>query len=526
MAREHVDDVRERMQSTDIDRYMRLYGAMRYAFGMKWDSSGVPYNSRTEDFPYFPDIRVTRLAIGQSRRILNAALLSLSRVMTGEPEPEFPQVDSVTGELRKQVFLERYRQGAWWREYGDQFVDMDNFGEGFVEYGPMKNKRTGKDYTAGRNVPITQVIYDRHTRNFGQARWAACIHYTDPKEAIAAYGDDAVRGSIREAFDPNMRKAHKYVRITTYYSNGVGSSSPTYMVFVGNWRNKPVVSIDNPYPRLPVAYGEYMSVAGMPRPFGKVLLQQSTQEAINELELSLRAVVKHGTGIDVFDLNQLHDDDVAALAAGKPMTRIRLKNADPSGRPPVLRIPSMEVANALLQLLAIYERQYSADSNTTEQDRSSAGPASRSATSDQLLDMRSQQGQSLTKRQTLLMYQRNVETATMVMGLADEDPLLVDVLGMNLPVNDPAHPNLSMQAVMEEPSRVLIGQQAVEPQDVSLKQHQRLAALERLAKLVNLTVNPMKYTEETLKAIGEKDLNEWIMQPQAPTADPNAQAVA
>jgi hypothetical protein len=312
----------------------------------------------------------------------------------------------------------------------------------------------------------------------------------------------------------------KYVRVTEYYDLGFGYGvgDPTYSIILGNWNNAPVWHKAMPYERLPIGYGEYMSVPGMSRPIGTIMLQQSTQEAINELEAKLRIEVKRGTGFDLVDAKQLHPDDLERLNRGDTSVRVRIVQPSPNGSPPYIRVPSQEVAQSLLALINLYERQYNADSQTSEMDRGSFSNTKRTATENQLIDARTSQAMTLNKFQTLQFYRRSVEIAGMVMGAVDTDPLPVDLQGYNLTLNDPQQPDLSMAALFEEQSEVLISPQSVEPQDVALKQQQRLAALDRLAPLVGKTVDPMKFTEEALKAIGEKDPSEWIM--QAPAAAP------
>lgn len=506
-------DMGDRLRTFDRDYYEQLYRQQQYAFGKKWGQavtggSGGIVDTRG-DFPFFPDIRIQALAIGQSRRILNNALLGLSRVLTTEPEPEYPQLDSTTEEVRKQIWLERWREYNYSRQHEFAWQDFDGVGNGILLYAPQPNPITKQNYACCRNIPVTQFIYDETVRSIGDANWCACVHYVSPEKAEAMYGAEAIKGHVKTAYYSSGQKGYKYVRITEYFDRGYATGDPSYGLYIGPW-TKPFKRMRLPYPKLPIAYGEYLAVPGMSRPIGKILLQQATQEAINELEAHFRQVIRRGTGFDLVDTTQLDPQDLERLNRGDTNVRVRITKPDAKGNPPYIRIQNQEVAQSVLALLSIYERQYNADSQSTELDRGSMSDSKRSATENQLLDMRSQQGMTLTKHQTLMFYRRSIETFEMVAAVADRDPLTIGLGPYKITIND-GRPERAMAAIFAEKARVVVGAQAVESQDVTVKQAQRVNALKVLEPFaLSGALNLGKYLEELLKAMNERDPDAWM----------------
>lgn len=510
------DEIRDRLNSFDRTYYDQLYRQMKYAFGEPWDKS-IGTSGNDGEFPVYDNIVVRKLGIGQSRRILNNTILTLSRIVTSDPMPTFPQVDHITGELRKEFFLKRYRggnhgDGNWSREVKNAFIDGNQLGVGVVQLGLRTNPLTGKQHVHARHVPITQVIWDRHERSLGRARWVAFVSYIAPEDVIALYGKD-VEKHKREVVD-SAGVTSCYIRVTEYFDLGHGGGAPTYAVFVGPWTGDPVARLDNPFECLPLAYYEHIFVSGMAHPVGEITMQQGSQEAINELERQLRRTVKNGCGIDFYSPDMIDPEDLKKLRRGEVPPLIRLSAQAEPGKPPFFRVPAAEVGQTLLALLQIYERQYNSDSSSTELDRGSYAQTVRSATETAVLDAKSQQGFTISRGELLNLYERLVVTSLAVAAVGDRDECKVDVDGFNLTINDPSDPRLRIDQILDEPSNVLIDRQSVEQADAMRQSAIRLQQLQLCQPLVGKTVSPEWYTTQVLKAIGEKDPSEAMMQAQ------------
>lgn len=520
------DDIRTRLQSFDRAWYDQIYRQTCYAFGEPWTKwRGAP-NSGDGDLPVYPDIVVRQLGIGQSRRILNNSILTLSRVLSSEPMPEFPQVDRITSELRKGFFLRRWHgegygvDGHWAREVEGAFLDGDQLGTGVLQIGLRTNPKTGKQKVHLRHVPLTQTLWDRHERSIGRARWIAFVHYLAPEDAAAMYGDEVLKFK-QELYESSTSERFEFVRITEYFDIGWGNGEgkPTYAVFVGPWCEPAKVRQENTFGCLPVAYYEYICAPGMRRPIGKVVLQMGTAEAINEVERHLRKAVRDGIGFDIVDAQQLDGNDLKRLERGDLNVKVKIINPSTTGAPPYTRVPNLEVGQSILALLNLYERQYNSDSATTELDRGSyAGPV-RSATEAAALDSKSQQQSVLTRRATLFLYQRVVEKTLAVAAVGDRDEVVVDVDGFNVVVNSTSDPRMRIDRILEEPSMVLIDQQSVEQGDEDRERMRRFQELQMVAPLLQMgVIDPRWFAEQALKAIGEKDPTVAMVQPQQAAA--------
>lgn len=509
--------------SMDLEGYRQMYRQMRYAFGEPWDSQWAGEERPYGDFPHFPDQKVQKLKKGESRRPLNNAILTLSRVLTGDPEPDYPQLDDGSAEVRKQAWLRRFEWRGWQSELQNMFIDGEAVGVGFVQIGARVNPRTGKTFADIQHVPAQRVLWDRHVRTPQRAKWIAFLHEMSPAEAIATYKDVAniealVKAQTKETRNGDQQRAHKWVRITEFYDMGIGGKDPTCIVFCGAWSTKPIKKYAHKFLALPFAHYEYVSVSGMPRPIGKILLQQATTAMINEMEARLRDTVRRGGPVDLYDVNQLDDDDAKKVDSGDAVLKLKVKRTPEAG-PVLTRVPGADIAQTAIQYLQVLNQQFNSDSSSSELDRGSFAGGSQTATANQLLDIRSQQGVTLTKVQTLHMVRRTIETWNMVAGIVDRDPFFVDVLAHKVLVNDPANPGLRMDNVMGEYSSLVISQQSLERQDLQQRNQMELTQLFQLVPLAaNGWLDPHWLIEQILKAMGKRDPQVAMPAPVAPAA--------
>lgn len=524
MALTTPDNIRDRLQSFDREYYDGLYARSRYLMG---ETDRVRFSTGVtgeNEFPVYPDIVIKGKQIGRSRRLLNAAITALSRVMASEPDPTWPQVDNTLNEARRQWFLARYRAGEWGREMERAFLDGDNLGFGCIQIGARRRSATGEQYTTAVHVPATQVIYDPLEPSLGRSNWVAFVHYVQPERARAMFGRKVRDEDVQTLHTMQDGKTWQYVRVTEYYDLGYGhgydKGEPTMAAWVGDWREDPAYRQVSPFDRLPCAWFEYVTPPMVRRPIGKIELGLSTAEALNELEIRLRGIVKKGVGFDIVDATRLNHSDLERVRRGEEGVIVRMDN--PGEGNPYIRVPDREVASALLQLFSIQERQWNADSQTTDMDRGSQLTQAKTATEAALLDSRSQTQAVHTRREALRLSLRLVERAAMVGALVDRDPVEIDLHGVNVLLNDPADPRLRLDQVFAEPSQVLLSPQSLEAQDTLRDQQMELSRLSALQPLVGQPGGiPLAwFAEKMLRAVGEEDPAAIIAQPmpQVPMA--------
>jgi len=509
------EDIQTRLlQGYDSAYYASLYRQMRYAFGDDWNRQNNTAGGVDGSFPDFPEITVQYLKTGRSRRILNSQFTGLARVMSVDPEPEFPQVDKYTGEVRKQYYLNRWREGNFAEAHASAYMDGDGLGYGFVHWGLETNPKTDYQRTTCEYSPAVLTLWDRQATDPGRARWVCFVKYLAIDQAASLFGWKTAK-KYRRQMSENGNFPVECVRLFEYYDTGYGpKGTPTRAVIPADLGSEPILIEDNPFERLPFSYMMYFTAPGMKRATGRIVMQMSTQEGLNDIEAHLRKVLKSPT-FDIVDVTQLNTDDLRRVNAGDYNVKVRLDTPRPDA-PPYIRVPGAEVAQTILALRDMYERQFNADSGTTDFDRGNLTTEKRTLGENQLLDSRSQNQQAWGAVQAVKMHQRSVETCLSIAKEYDRDPMLVDIFGQNVPINDPAEPRSWLSAFLEEPSNILISDQQLRARDQDAQRQKRMAELDSLFPLVQAGyINPQKWTEEKLKAAGEQDPQDWAPQPVA-----------
>lgn len=523
MPKTPAEDIRKRLlQGYDPNHYASLYRQMCYAFGDDWNKnrrSGI--DSTGGSFPDWPEITVRYMEVGRSRRILNSQFIGLSRSMGNAPAPEFPQLSKQSAEVRKQFYLARYhgneREDSWADEHAAAYMDGDGLGAGFVHFGLKTNPKTGYQYVSAEHSPAVLTLYDRHERHPGRARWVCFVKYLAIDQASALFGEKVAKTYVRQLHDNFSTYPLDVVRVFDYYDMGWGpKGTPTRALIPGDFANEPLFVEENTFECLPFSHMTYLIAPGMRRPTGRIVMQMATQEGLNEIERHLRKALKSPT-FNLMDVTQLNAKDLARLNAGDANVNVRIENPRPDA-PPYIRIPGAEVAQTILALRDMYERQFNADSGTTDFERGNMSMEKRTLGENELLDSRSQTQSSWSQMQAVKMHQRSVEVALKIAEKFDKDPVLLDIFGTNALFNEPSQPHSWMSEWLQEPSRVLIGDDQLRARDAKQDQMDRLQMLSTLAPEVQAgLLSAQKFAEEKLRALNE-DPGDW--QPQmAPSTE-------
>lgn len=510
------------LQGFDPDYFASLYRQMCYTFGDDWGKSQRVATLNGRLFPDWPEIIVRYMEVGRSRRILNSQFIGLSRSMGNEPAPEFPQLDKFTAEVRKQWYMTRYAgrnyEGEWAAEHENAFMDGDGLGLGFLAWGLMSNPKTQYQHVTCEYSPAVLTIFDRHARTPGRADWIAFCKYLPYHKAELLLGKKVAQEYVRNLYDTSASSGAAYplevVRIFDYYDLGMGKGSPTRAIIPGDLGNAPVDISDNVFECIPLSYMEYFTAPGMRRATGRIVMQMATQEGLNEIERFLRSCLKN-PGFSIADVRQLDRRDIARLNAGETNVIVRLTNPIP-GVEPFIRVQGAEVANTILQLWTMLERQFNADSGTNDLDRGNQLEQTKTLGEAELLASRSDTQSAWSGVQATRLHRRSVEMATKIGMKFDRDPVLLDVFGDNILFNDPAKPNTWMENWLSEPSKVLIGADQLKVKDNQMDMALKRRLVEGLSPLVQMgLISPQKFAEEMLRASGFTDAGEW-----APSASP------
>lgn len=503
-----AEEIKENMLDFDIEYQQSLYNQVSYAIGekMKRYGTGATAGSAGE-YPIFPDIQPRFLRVGQSRRILNTEFIGMARTLQTEPEPESPQVDKWTGEVRKQFFLERFRKHEWSEQFAMAFMDGEATGVGCVQIGMTIDPDTGMPCVDLYHHHSYNIIFDRHERTPTRARWVVAVHYLPMLEAAFRFGEKAAQYETTVESGTDGRPM-RTVRVFEYWDRGIAGRLPTKAVVLGDIGNDPILIEANPFGAcLPFGFFTFFTPPGMKRPMGRIPMQMAMQEALNDLEAYLRKQLKQ-PDFTLLDSQSLDPSDLQRVISGDIPNYVRvLKPVIQGMQNPAVRVSSTGIHQAVIYLQEMYERQFTADSGTTEFDRGMQAQSSRTLGENQLVDARGGVQASWSELQLAKFYQRSIEKVFYIASRVDRSPVPIDVFGTNYTVNGD-DPDSMIQAWLEEPSVVVIDAQSLRRQDGQMKTAQRLAQLNELAPHVGMGIDPVWFVTEKLKAIGESDPRE------------------
>lgn len=504
-----VELIKENMLDFDVEYQQSLYNQVVYAIGEKARRYGAGTTAGAAgEYPIFPDIQPRFLRIGQSRRILNTEFIGMARTLQTEPEPDCPQVDKWTGEVRKQFFLERFRKHEWSEQFAMAFMDGEATGVGAVQVGMSICPDTGLPHVDLYHHHSYNIIFDRHERTPTRARWVVAVHYLSLLEAKFRFGEKATQYETVVESGTDGRPM-RTVRVFEYWDKGIAGKAPTRAVVLGDLGNDPIEVTANPYGGcLPFGFFVYFTPPGMKRPMGRIPMQMAMQEAINDLENYLKKQLKQ-PDFTLLDSQSLDPSDLQRVMSGDTPNYVRvLKPVIQGMQNPAVRIPTTGIHQAVIYLQEMYERQFTADSGTTEFDRGMQAASQRTLGENQLVDARGGVQASWSELMLAKFYQRAIEKVFQVASMVDRSPLPIDVFGTNYTLNSDEDPDSMISVWLEEPSVVLINPQSLRRQDSAMKATERLAQLEVLAPHVGAGIDPLWFVGEKLKAIGETDPRE------------------
>lgn len=525
MAKTTAEQIKKRLlESNDTDYYESKWAEAQAMLSNKdCGNSGGDYT-----FKSYPDISTRIKEIGKSNRILNACILQRAQVMRSLVEPTFPQVDKRTGEIRKQFWLTRakgtgYADGDWLNELAAAFMDALPFGSGYVKFGPKTNPKTGLQYTDMMHVPILQMIFDRGQKTLARARYACDLTYLPFDIAEDRFGLKEVENYRLKMDSVGAEYGYDCVRMFEYWDEGFGlQGNPTRTIILGDIDQDPIEGIDDNYLGcLPYAHMDYLRVNNSRRAIGLCNLAAANQEDINQQEKKRRQVAKD-VSFAIYDQESLVADDMERVNAGETGVKVGYTGAAPlQQRAPFLRVPGGEMAQADQWNWEAAMEEFRTITGTSELDNGSSVTGAETLGETQLVDQRSKKKAGLMLTQTALFLQRAVEKGLHVGKIVDNDPIILDVFGTNIPLNVPEEPNSAIALWLEEKSNVLIGEEALMKGDEATERAMRRETLSWYATNPVIATQAVEWlTEEMLKAGGDDPKEVMRMMQAAPMLPP------
>jgi len=521
--------VTRRMESLfDFKHLDQVYRWMCYAFGDP-AKGGAVSKSLCGGWPIYPNLVVDRLQVGVSRRIAAASMTHLIRNYTTQVAPDSPQVDKYTAEVRKQMWAKRAEQGEFFSEMEMTFANGDSLGYGATLIGAEDDLVDGASYQKSvlRDVPSVQVIWDRHARNPSRARCAMVMTLMSIEDAEAQFGAKARKDAETYIIDTQGEVKLPVVPLFEYFDiDGCGTGMPTMERRLGHKDAKPVYRDENYLEdEIPIAFYDHVVMPGWAHPVGRVFAQQSTQEAINDLERKFRRISKK-EGVHVVDTSQLDERDLRNYNQGEIATPIRAKAGFMDGKPPMVWVPGGELSQSDFAQMQNLEQVFRQDSGISEYDQGSKPNQEMTAEEASIMAAKSATSAAWSQYKNAQYQQRVMSKWLKCAKLYDTCPTTVDVFGHNVLINDPENANMAFSAWMEEPSKITIADDEMRTAEKTREQEQRLAYLMGpVAQLVQMGLqDPMWWREEVLKAGGDDPQSGAMQSPpmNALGQDPNA----
>jgi hypothetical protein len=491
-------------ESVDRDYYESRFSLMRKAYDPALSFAWAGGASSGHRLPDFPDLKAQCKEVGTEQWILEVQLDLLSEVMRSSPEPEFPDVDEFTNQVR-QAFWKKRNKG-YGRAKTDGLTQMEKawldghgLGMGFVQWGIKTNPKTGYRYVAPKHVPILQMVWDRHARSFCEAQMACSMNYVPYHRAVAMFGEALAEQHVTGLRESNTEEDIRVVRVFEYFDLGHGDGDPTSAIILGDIVNEPYKIGPNAFEILPFAYYEHVLVPGFRRAEGAFDYLVAGQEGLNQLERSMTAETKR-VGFDIVAPDLLENEDIEKVEKGQSGTVVRSSRALQPGESNYQRVPGGEISKTTLATYDMRKQSFMSKAGISNLDRGQDVDGADTLGEVQLVDSRSGKKKNRTLFQTALFFQRNVEVFCQVAKLGDDEPVMLDVLSSNILFNDPSDPNLMIAGWLEEDSDIVISEESISKADM---EQERAAKIQKLMLFdADPLVDPIWKTEEKLKAAG------------------------
>lgn len=513
-------DIKEWLcESIDKDYYDQRYSMAQKAFAPSEPCGKVGSGGKMPDYA---DLKAEYKEVGISNRILQAQITTMSRILRAVPEPEFPDLDEYTGQVRQGFWKARTKPYGLhttdgFKQIQNAWLDGDGLGMGFVQFGLKTNPENGFRKTIMRHVPVFQMIWDRHARNFSDARMGCAMIYMPLDKAIVRFGKETAMKHVHTMYESGTDSELRVVRVFEYFDLGHGKSEPTSAVILGDVENDAIEVDPNPYGCLPFAHYEHLLQPGWRRAIGRIDLLVADQESLNEGERRIRAEMRR-SGFDIVPPDYLNSDQIARVASGEAGVVVPSERPLEQGETGYERVPGGEVSATTLKAMEMREQNFIANSGVSELDMGQDVDGADTLGEVQLVDQRGKTQSNWSVFQTAMFFQRCVNVFEKVAMVGDDEPVMLNVLGSNVLFNDPENPALMINQWLQEPSDVTVSEEALLKGDA---ERERMAKTQRLMSIGDLVqggmVDPNWWAEERMKALGydpKKALTMYLQEAQ------------
>lgn len=494
------------MQMRDPEYYSHLYGMQCYAVGGSY-AAAKHSAMGGGDFPDYPPIQPEWYKVGQSRRLLNNQALMMMKVCYHDPEPDFPDIPEIHEEVRRSWVKNKWKS----HNYGDEdwgyeciraFLDGDGLGIGAVQIG-VKDRRTCLQFH-----PATNVLWDRHQYNPHRSRCAAIIHYLPVEDAVDQFGSDVKAYQSAYLNDGSLNPL-PCVKIIEYFDIGIGKSEPTHC-FIAQGIQGPVLDhVSNDFGCIPISFYTHWHPYILKRPLGRIDLQLSSQEMRNSLERYIKGVLERGSGFDLLNTVGMNEQDLCDLLEGVLLPVIKYDGDDSATmQGKVNRIPPQDIPSGVFNFLAMIDRDQNTESGNSDADRSNITSKSRTLGEINQAQAGADIQTAWSQRQFARFLQDVIGKTVKIGAKFETAPSVLDVHGVNYPVNVPTDPNSNLEFWLQEDSRVVVSEDNLLYKSNQQKRAEMLQAW--MGMISDPGSNPLEVRRKIYEAMGERNPDTFI----------------
>lgn len=513
-----IDKIIERVrESIDVSHSDLLYNQSLYLVGAERRST---VTSKAGELPYYPNINLTELEIGRSRRMLNAVHIVTSRLLSSELAVDIEGVPEIVEEAMVALFKKRlegeYGNGGWIEDIRSAGSDGNALGTGVVQVGLETDERSGFQQVSCTYHRPWYVVLDSNESNLLKSKFVCFVHHVGVDDAEELFPGKAEQWA-RIVRDSSSGSKRKVVRIYEYFDKADKKSAATRALILGSLDSNVYKVEANVFECLPMALclGWTSPVQG--RPFGRVLKEIAIEQAIHSAERRWQDDIENGAGAVIVDVKSLDENDVRRWNDGEKNVKIRQTNSITEN--PIKRVPSQELDANLLQYLQYQANSYSVESGLSELDRGVMQSRRTTATEVDYVQNISNANRGHEALQVTLFLRRLAELVFHIGRKFDRAPISIKLKGNPVKLNDPSVPDSWLDNIIgDNDYRVLVDTEALTSTDSRYKKAMELASLRELAPLVGQTIDPVQYTKKVLELVGEGEYQDWLLnaQPMAP----------
>jgi hypothetical protein len=447
------------------------------------------------------------MEVGKSREMLNSIHILTSRLLSSQVGIKVTGCHKVTASVMEQFFRNRLDSGNWIEDVRSCGRDILALGLGVAAVGLEEDPKSGLQKISVRHHEPWYTIFDLYQNHLERAGWVCFIHHLSPDEAIKLgfklHDVEVNHFTVMNDGDGDSygNSTRPVVRVFEYFDH------QTRCLILGALDSGIIKRTDNLFGCLPfvVGTGHYSPV--LAKPYGRVFSEGASSEFLNQIQVAWKRQLGSSKRMIEINADRLDKGDLNLWKEGK--TEI-VKVIDAIEGSAIEYHAAQPVDPNILAALQYARGQYRSASNLSDMDRGQMASRRVSATEVDTLQSITNANRTSEVESITSFIRRLAEKVFEIGKVWDSAPLVVDIMGSEVTINDPAEPNSRLSLVFDESEyRVLVDSDSLTANDDRTKKAMALAELRELEPFAQAGTIPIeKLARRKLEIMGE-DPSEW-----------------